>query len=101
MDQIYWAIFLQLSHKLTQLQKCGPKFVGHFHTFVSKVKQIQKCVAGHFCTCFESKASAKMRTKFYGPCFYTCLKNTPMYKYGPNYVGHFDAFVSNINQVQK
>ena len=48
MDQIYWAIFLQLSHKLTQLQKCGPYFAGYIHTFVSKAKQLQKYVAGHF-----------------------------------------------------
>ena len=101
MDQIYWAIFLQLSHKLTQLQKYGPKFVGHSHTFVSILKQIQSVLQAIFYTCFEIKASAKMRTKFYGPCFYTCLKNTPMYKCGPNFVGHFYALVSNIKQVQK
>ena len=50
MDQIHWAIFLQLSHKLTQLQKCGPYFAGYFYTVVSKAKQLQKCVAGHFYT---------------------------------------------------
>ena len=50
MDQIYWAIFLQLSHKLTQLQKCGPNFAGYFHAFVLKAIQLKKCVAGHFYT---------------------------------------------------
>ena len=50
MDQIYWAIFLQLSHKLTQLQKCGPNFAGYFYAFVSEAEQLQKCVAGHFYT---------------------------------------------------
>ena len=45
MDQINWAIFLHLSQKLTQLQKCGPNFAGYF-----QAKQLQKCVAGHFYT---------------------------------------------------
>ena len=76
MDQIYWAIFLQLSHKLTQLQKCGPCFVGYFYTFVSKAKQLQKCVAGHFPT--------------------LVLKEKQEQKRGPNLMGHAITLVSNI-----
>ena len=76
MDQIYWAIFLQLSHKLTQLQKCGPNFLGYFHTFVSKAKQLQKCVAGHFYT--------------------LVLKEKQEQKRGPNLMGHVFTLVSKI-----
>ena len=76
MDQKYWAIFLQLSHKLAQLQKCGPNFVGYFHTFVSKAIKLQKCVAGHFPT--------------------LVLKEEQEQNRGPNLMGHVFTLVLKI-----
>ena len=76
MDQIYRAIFLQFSHKLTQLRKSGPNILGYFHTFVSKAKQLQKCVAGHFPTLL--------------------LKEKQEQKRGPNSMGHVFTLVLKI-----
>ena len=76
MDQIYWAIFLQFSHKLTQLQKCGPNILGYFPTFVSKAEQLQKCVTGHFPT--------------------LVLKEKQGQKRGPNLMGHVFTLVLKI-----